>query len=186
MNAAKMTLTSTILAAALGLALGLAAAPAMADKPVCPGHDHGCGTDSEDATIFAVELDLLSGPNGGSVDCIGTTNPPKLDARFGPGCSVSMDDGLELNLFATAVRTRKDGTTDLLLFFTSGDQLFPVPNETVYATDRLGANIIPGPFPDFALELNILMADMIKIHQPDKGDVVGQISVGSFFYEPID
>ncbi len=49
MNAAKFTLTSTILAAALGLALGLAAAPAMADQPNnCPDHPHGCGGEDPD------------------------------------------------------------------------------------------------------------------------------------------
>ena len=44
MNAAKMTLTSTVLAAALGLALGLMAAPAGADCPHNdnPNHKH-CG-----------------------------------------------------------------------------------------------------------------------------------------------
>ncbi len=50
MNAAKVTLTSTILAAAVGLALGLAAAPAVADKPDCeldPNH-HGCGGEDPD------------------------------------------------------------------------------------------------------------------------------------------
>ena len=50
MNAAKFTLTSTILAAALGLALGLATAPAMADKPV-EGVDHNHGDEDPDPTL---------------------------------------------------------------------------------------------------------------------------------------
>ncbi len=50
MNAAKVTLTSTILAAALGLALGLATAPAMADPPN-PDHNHGGGGGDPDPTL---------------------------------------------------------------------------------------------------------------------------------------
>ncbi len=43
MNAAKLTLTATVLTAAMGLALGLMAAPALADKPT-----DGCHVAHED------------------------------------------------------------------------------------------------------------------------------------------
>ena len=192
MNAAKFTLTSTILAAAFSLALGLAAAPAMADMPVCPGHDHGCGGD-EPETSFEVSLTGLDnfGPEWGTeTDCIGTTNPPQLGAQFdeaGPICSVTMDGGLVLNLFSITVRVRGNGMTDMMLYFTSGTVFIPPESDTVYATERLGTLVVLGELPAFELRLNAEDEDLTKVHQPDKGDVVGSISVGSFFYdEPID
>ncbi len=54
MNAAKVTLTSTILAAALGLALGLAAAPAEAHHS--GGHNKGGGGDGEDPIVYTAQL----------------------------------------------------------------------------------------------------------------------------------
>ncbi len=54
MNAAKVTLTSTILAAALGLVLGLAAAPAEAHHS--GGHNKGGGGDGEDPIVYTAQL----------------------------------------------------------------------------------------------------------------------------------
>ncbi len=65
MNAAKVTLTSTVVAAALGLALGLSAVPALAGPPDAqgchPNHkDEECpvngGGDGEDPIVYTAEL----------------------------------------------------------------------------------------------------------------------------------
>jgi len=61
MNATKFTLTSTVVAAALGLALGLSAVPALAGPPDKDGcHDHkDCGSgggDGEDPIVYTAEL----------------------------------------------------------------------------------------------------------------------------------
>ncbi len=170
----------------MGLALGLAVAPAMADRPD-PEHDHGGGGD-EPETSFEVTVEGLEGPEGGTEDCIGTTNQPKLGAQFdeaGPICSVDIG-GLVLNLFLITVRVRGNGMTDMMLYFTSGTVFIPPESDTVYATERLGTLVVLGELPAFELRLNAEDEDLTKLHQPDKGDVVGQISVGSFFYVPID
>ncbi len=65
MNAANMTLVSTVVAAALGLALGLSAVPAMAGPPDAQGchpdhKDEECpvngGGDGEDPIVYTAEL----------------------------------------------------------------------------------------------------------------------------------
>ncbi len=78
--------------------------------------------------------------------------------------------------------------TDMLLFFTSGVELFPVPNETVYASDRLGVTVTPPDPTDDSFMITMVADndDLIKIHQPGKGDVVGQFSLLSFSYVPIN
>ncbi len=67
MNAAKVTLTSTILAAALGLAFGLMNTPAQAHTTACetkPDHKH-CGGGG---TTFTVQLFDQSGVSTGAFD----------------------------------------------------------------------------------------------------------------------
>ena len=188
MNAAKMTLVSTVVAAAFGLALGLAPAPAEAHHckgghaiyPECDGGGGG----------FTVDMVVgLMGPEGGMDECMGRTNSSNLSARFGPGCSVTMDDDLVLNLFQASVRTKKNGMTDIDLFFTEeelSDTVFtPILNDIVYNTDRLDALIVLGVSPGFELRLiKAVDVDLIKTSPPGKGEMVGQIEVGSFFYSP--
>ena len=202
MNTAKITLTATVLAAAFGLVLGLSAVPSgsyACHKNTEHGNQTNCGGGGggggggEDATIFEVSVVGLEPGGESPQDCLGITKPPKLDALFGPGCTVFMANDLDLNLFAISVRTRKNGMTDLLIFFTSGDELFPVPfpvpNETVYATDRLGVTVTP-PNPEEGDSFLFTMVaeddDLTKIHQPGKGVVVGKFSLESFSYVPIN
>ena len=146
MRTAKMTLVSTVVAAALGLALGLAPAPAEAHH--CKG-GHAINPECEDGGGgFTVEVVGLQGPEVGMDDCMGRTNPPQLSARFGPGCSVTMvtiDGDLVLNLFQASVRTKMNGMADIDLFFTEAtlsDIVFtPVQNDIVYNTGRLEASV---------------------------------------------
>ena len=207
MNAAKFTLTSTILAAALGLALGLATAPAMADPPGVGGHNHGGGSDGEDATLFTVTLASLTseasptnvGPCTGTTDIQANTG---LTANFSLGetCTVSvaidevfgLGSFLDLSLFSVEVKTKKSGT-NLRLYFTTqtnwAPHSDPLQNDTIYVSDSLSAMITFVVAPNNFL-LTPLGADglaLTKIHQPEKGaETDDSISVGGFHYEEIE
>ncbi len=122
MNAAKMTLVSAVVAAALGLALGLAAPPAVADQPVEGVHGHGGDNGDVLASPLDVILDELKGPIDDASGCTGITAPPSvLAVDFDHGCTITLlaPDGftdLVLSLFRLEVRTRKNGVTDIALF----------------------------------------------------------------------
>ena len=139
MNTAKMTLTSTILAAALGLALGLAVAPAMAGPPDAQGchPDHKVEecpvSGGEDPTIFDVVLEFLEIPGGTVgdqtrvVNCMGDTDilaNPGLTVNFDSGCFVKMhrtSSGaeVEMHLFRLEVKTKGSGIIEIVLNFTT-------------------------------------------------------------------
>ncbi len=202
MNTAKVTLTSTILAAALGLALGLAAAPAMADKPI--GGVHGPHGDDEDATLFTVSLDFLIVEDGSGFeltrveDCEGTTDilaNPGLTVDFEPGCSVVMtvdfpDPGTEetLSLFRLEAKIKGSGVTEIRLNFTTEEVL--TDGTTIYNTDRLFALIEPPLGEPGVFVLDPVTDDegefLTKGHQPGKGARTEQpLFIGEFTYTPM-
>ena len=208
MNAAKMTLTSTILAAALGLALGLAAAPAMADPPGAGGHNHGGGSGGEDATLYTVILDkdslISTDPLSVAGPCTGTTdiqaNPGLMVDFLSPGCgtvSVAIDEEfglgsfLDLSLFRVEVKDKKSGTI-LRFYFTTqttwAPHTEPLQGETIYASDSLSAVISfdAGPYDFDLIPGGAVNLALTKIHQPGKGAVTnGVIAVGTFHYTAV-
>ena len=202
MNRTKFTLTSTILAAALGLALGLGAAPALAGAPDEFGcHTHkDCGTDSEGATIFDVSLEFLQVADGGTViECRGDTDilaNPGLTVNFDQGCFVEMttdrkspDDKVDMHLFRLEVKTKGSGIIEFVLNFTSDPD--GLTHTNLWITDRLMAvvtepdensgefDFVPSPlFPD-AGEI------LTKGHQPDKGaETIKGVLIGIITYTP--
>ncbi len=195
MNATKMTLTSTILAAALGLALGLAAAPAMADKPVEDVHGHGGDNGDELATPLDVIVNEVSGPAGENLDCTGTAVPNSvLAVDIIQGCTIEMDsitdlgdpEGL-LSLFRVEVRTRKNRGTDIQLCFTT-NEAFSLGNiSEVYCADRVNATVcIESVAPATRIYLTPLLpaggVPLRKLHQPFKGELTEEVLVGEFCY----
>lgn len=206
MTAAKFTLTSTILAAALGLVLGLATPSVQAHHD--PDHNKGGGgggSGGEDATLFAVTLKFLisSSPPSMVLDCDGTTDiqaNPGLSADFfsGQGCTVSvaieefgLGPVLFLSPFRVEVRTKKSGT-DLRLYFTTqtdwSPHTDPLQNETIYVTDFLSAYItfnttLSNDF--FIMPIGASDLALTKIHQPGKrAETMETISFGPFHYRP--
>ncbi len=199
MNAAKVTLTSTILAATLGLALGLMSAPAAAhdcSRHGDPNHKH---CDSEPETTFAVSLSFLTVPPGPSAtNCPGTTDiqaNPGLTVQMipDPFCSVLMTaapEGLSEVEFRPAileVKTKKELTL-VRLYFTTGLILFPVSNDTVYVTDFMTATINDGPLEGQFILTPMTATDgekLTKVHQPGKRAVTDErVMIGAFTYTP--
>ena len=200
MNAAKFTLTSTILAAALGLALGLATAPAMADKPDSSGNhfDHDSGTGS-DATIYDVSLAFLRVPTPFSevLSCTGDTDilaDPGLIVNFDSGCDVVMtvnftpevETELLLSLYRLEAKTKGSGVTEVVLAFR--DDINIAPDSNLWVTDRLRANIVPkgGGVFDLIPEIQTLGEFLTKGHRPEKGATTNErLLIGTFTYSPI-
>ena len=200
MNAAKFTLTSTILAATLGLALGLAAAPAMADKPVKGVHGHDGDNGDELATPLDVIVTEVSGPFDGVFDCPGTAVPHSvLAVDILHECTISMPsildlgdpagpDGGLLSLFRVEVRTRKNVMTDIQLCFTT-NEAFSLGNiSEVYCADRVNATVcIESVAPATRIYLTPLLpaggVPLRKLHQPFKGAFTEEkVLVGEFCY----
>ena len=149
MRTAKVTLTSTILAAALGLALGLAAAPAMADQPDGDGMHGPHGDQESERGTVEVEIQDLSGTGEpGFQSCLGASGenyPDKLAAIFNNGCNVPVpDDFLScpsdcLSLFSVEVRTKGSGVTDLRLYFTTNEDWIIGEINDVWVSDLIPA-----------------------------------------------
>ena len=202
MNAAKFTLTSTILAAALGLALGLAPAPALAGPP----DEQGCHRDhkvedcpvSGDVTIFDVILESLvvTGTGSSAILCSGTT-----DILANPGLSVDFDDctvdmsvnipGIpvfDMSLFRLEVKTKGSGVREAVLNFR--DDEFIAPDSNLWVTDRLSVMVtmpVDGVFSLIITETLPLDGFILtKGHQPHKGAMTTQgLLIGRFIYSPI-
>ncbi len=198
MNAAKVTLTLTILAAALGLALGLAATPAMADKPLQGVHGHDGDNGDELAAPLDVIINNVSGPVDDQPVCLGSSVPPQtvLSVDVDQGCTIEMpsieefeDEGGLLSLYNVHVRTRKNRGTDIMLCFSTGEAPSAVNDVSVYCADRLNATVcIESLEPDTRIYLTPLLpaggVPLRKVHQPFKGQTTGEdlISVGEFCY----
>ena len=197
MNILRLSTLSVTLAIAV-FALGYAN-PSFADKPP---HDHGGGDDP--ATVFSVEMhpgdvggaDGLLTSNG--VDC-GTTEDlgqRELDAGFPAleegGC-VTVDvffitpptgGPLTLRAFGLIVRSNK---SDVLIFLTDGEIIdgHLVPDTAgVYVSERLPATISRNG--SITVEVGLSDLNVVKNHQPGKGDLVGPIAIGIIVYTPIE
>ncbi len=207
MNAAKVTLTSTILAAALGLGLSLWATPAQSHA--CKHHvqeDEHCnrGDEQLDDTGFAVILDRLTDSGGSTTgaggECIGTTDRLAKEGLgvqmfFDDGCSLSIDDIPEipddvLYPFALDVKTKGSGVTEIRLYLTSStfDGICnPCQADTIWVTNNLLASI-ETPDPEVADEFVLSQVQpapqtLVKIHRPDRGaEAFEVVSFGSFCY----
>ncbi len=199
MNAAKVTLTSTILAAALGLALGLAAVPAMADQPI--GGVHGPHGDDEGdvASPLDLEMDFPSALSLLSLPCTGTTvMNTGLTADFfnitTQDCSVSLTFNPPVGVQVlypsrVGVKTKKSGLAEVLLYFTTNPNFFLGDRADVYVTDGLDAitnidintsTITVGPLGAFA---EPFVERIRKLHQPNKGFKSDEsITFGPFIY----
>ena len=211
MNATKMTLTATVLAAALGLALGFAAAPAMADKPdpVTHMHDHSGETGDDAGTQIEVVMECFSGDVGpnvapcqeGGFTCEGTTVQMRLDelsADFAQGCNTEMtivlpDSDLPvlllLSLFRISVKAKGgSGETDIMYFFTTNPDFRIGDIADVYASDRVLADLeedeATGVVTLTPLSQNI--GPLTKTQQPGKGaETVENVLVGPITYTPV-
>ncbi len=208
MNAAKVTLTSTILAAALGLGLSLWATPAQSHA--CRHHDESedhCnrGDEQLDDTGFEVILDRLTDSADGSVgaggECTGTTD--RL-AKEGLGVQMFFDEGCSLSIFNVAeipdgvlypfaldVKTKRSGVTEIRLYFTTSEFVGvcnPCQADTIWVTDSLMASIDPDPEVADEFVLEQLPAEppfhtLVKIHRPHRGaEASAVVSFGSFCY----
>ncbi len=202
MNAAKVTLTSTILAAALGLALGLAAAPAMADPPDPEtGHNHGGGAISDNDPPWAVELFELVGIGPATKSpCPGTPvqNKDTLAADFDTGCTIFMTSGdtpigeFGLSLFRVELRNKGNGLPEAMLAFTTNPDFSIGDIAEVWSTDRMTVDITEDdPFPGWITltpsPSGLPAGPLTKEHQPGKGDVTDQnVSFSEIVYEPIN
>jgi hypothetical protein len=206
MNAAKLTLTSTILAAALGLGLSLWATPAQSHS--CKHHDPSeehCnrGDEQLDDTGFAVILDSLTGSGGSTAvagACTGTTD--RL-AKEGLGVQMFFDDGCFVSIlgvaeipdgmlfpFALEVKTKRSGVTEIRLYFTAlafDGVCNPCQADSIWVTDSLLASI-ETPDPEVADEFVLSQVQpapqtLVKIHRPDRGaEAFEVVSFGSFCY----
>ena len=177
MNTVKITLTSTILAAALGLGLSLWATPAQSHS--CKHHDQSedhCnrGDEQLDDTGFEVILDRLTDsltdsdemPVGAGGECTGTTDRLAKEGLgvqmfFNLDCFLSIDsidtpeipEG-KLYPFALDVKTKRSGVTEIRLYFTTSEFVGvcnPCPGGTIWVTDNLMATI-ETPDPEVADE----------------------------------
>ncbi len=212
MNAAKMTLTSTILAAAMVLGLSLWATPAQSHS--CRHHvqeDEHCNRGGdEDATLFTVILDSLTVPGGTAVDdeCIGSTDAVAASGLgvqmfFRIGCSVTMhvdrpDLPPEIILypFNLSVKTKGSGVTEIRLWFT--DQEFvgicnPCSAETIWVTDSLFAGIVGPSEPTGEIVLTPFLDEfgdgelLTKINRPARRAVTTDgVLFGQFIYTPVE
>ena len=206
MNAAKVTLTATVLAAALGLGLSLWATPARSHA--CKHHDPldghcNRGDEQLDGTGFAVILDRLEAgvlTTGAGGECIGTTDRLAKEGLgvqmfFDPDCSLSIDIpeilGGVLYPFALEVITKRSGLTEIRLYFTSSEFVGicnPCQADTIWVTDSLMASIEPDPAveDEFVLsQVQPASQTLVKIHRPDRGaETTNEVSIGSFCYAP--
>ncbi len=213
MNAAKLTLTSTILAAALGLGLSLWATPAQSHS--CRHHvqeDEHCNRGGdEDATLFTVILESLTVPGGMAVDieCIGST-----DAVAASGLSVQLffrDDFcfvemhvvsaelpsvMKLYPFALDVKTKGSGVTEIRLYFTSSEFVGicnPCQSDTIWVTDSLFAEIEGPSEPSGEIVLTPFLGvggvgeQLTKINRPARKAVTTDgVLFGQFIYTPVE
>ena len=199
MNRTKFTLTSSILAAALGLALGLAAAPAMADKPVEGVHGHDGDNGDELATPLDVIVNEVSGPDKEDLVCPGMAVPNSvLAVDIQHGCTISMpsitawgDPDDRLSLFRVEVRTRKNVMTDIQLCFSTNETFSLGNNGDVYCADRLNATVCIESVEPTRIYLTPLMpagwVKLRKLHQPFKGEFTDEeVLVGEFCYTAQD
>ena len=208
MNTAKITLASTVVAAALGLGLSLWATPAQSHscKHHEPSEEHcNRGDEQLDDTGFAVILDRLTASTNGSVgaggECTGTTD--RL-AKEGLGVQMFFDEGCSLSIFnvpeipddvlypfALDVKTKRSGVTEIRLYFTTSEFVGvcnPCQADTIWVTDSLMASIDPDPEVADEFVLEQLPAEpplhtLVKIHRPDRGaEAIDVVSFGSFCY----
>ncbi len=207
MNAVKMTLVSTVVAAALGLGLSLWATPAQSHA--CKHHaqnEEHCnrGDEQLDDTGFAVILDRLTDSADVSVgadrECTGTTDRLAKEGLgvqmfFDGGCSLSIVNVLEipggvLYPFALDVKFKGSGVTEIRLYFTSSEFVGicnPCQADTIWVTDSLMASI-ETPDPEVADEFRLSEVQpdrqtLVKIHRPGRGDeAIDVVSFGSFCY----
>jgi len=203
MNATKFTLTSTILAAAMGLAMGLGAAPALADPPDsegCHPSEHkpcGGGGDS-DATIYDVFLEFLqvSSPLNEVELCRGNTDTlanSELIVNFDVGCSVSIttdvsgESKVDMYLLRLEAKTKGSGDTEVVFVFS--DMAFVTSGSNLWRTDRLMV-VVDDKDVDGVLILTLFDSFdegeiLTKGHQPDKGtETDGGVVIGPLTYCP--
>ena len=208
MNTAKVTLTSTILAVALGLGLSLWTTPAQSHA--CKHHDDlgedhcNRGDEQLDGTGFAVILDRLTDSDDMSVgadgECTGTTDRLAKEGLgvqmfFHEECFLDVPEipGGVLYPFALDVITKRSGVTEIRLYFTTSEFdgiCNPCPGDTIWVTDSLMASI-ETPDPEVADEFVLeqlpaeppLLHTLVKIHRPDRGaEAIDVVSFGSFCY----
>ncbi len=143
MRAAKVTLLSTVLVAALGLALGFSAAPALANPPDVDGcHDHkeDCpdgGDDGGTPTIVPTEVQW-----GGDIDGITEPRPCVLEHVHPSGnngnyaCQLVPPGPVAYNL-GVGTQTARNGDPSLCLVF-DGVDLTPNSRYTYFWFDNCG------------------------------------------------
>ena len=177
----------------LGYANPSFAAPKKCDG--APVGTPGCGTGEDPATTFSVEMkpgtvadeEGLVLSNG----ACGTTEGENRGASFPKEC-VTVEDvffitgptggPLTLRAFLLEVRVNK---LDMLIFFTDVpiESSSPVPNDSVYVSDRLPVTISGNG--SITVKVNMSGLALIKAHQPRKRDLVGPIAIGTIVFTPI-
>ncbi len=139
MNAAKVTLTSTILAAALGLALALTAAPAEAkprcDDPPCKGGGNVSNPDD-----FQAECDELFNLPAGSCNVDPLGNPPE--------CLFDVNVGIANGNPVMKISLIQNCTTDTMLVLPNFlDPGLSNPNFPELVAEFASCNVVD-PVPD--------------------------------------
>ena len=145
--------------------------------------------DVDSGMTFSV--DVLAGSGGVSPfvvtdTCVGlTTVNLSVNFPISPGCGeVTVIDGtgqpLKLFLFALNVKNTKKETSARLNFTSSS---CCHGGEFGYVTDAWPAVVEAGPpGSSFQIRVDALDVNLRKIHQPDKGEMVGTISIGTMVY----
>ncbi len=159
----------------------------------CPDGDPS--PDGGGEATFSVEVEAGDGESnwvvaGENCGGLATKNVNVFSVGFpiSVGCGqVHVTNGnLDLFLFQISVKNTKNETS-ALLFFSSvlvTHPGSPAPSEAVYQTDTLpGFVSLEG---NGSIEVNALNINLTKGHQPDKGQVVGTISVGTIVFTPLE
>ncbi len=201
MNAAKVTLTATVVAAVFGLALSFGASPATAH---CKGKHSGnpCNHIDQDQKSQTFEVELIEDGTIGAiitgVDCIGSSERKQVThAIFPPvpdceGLTILNDNPpLTLHLCQINLNHRFRPVLTVTMFFTSGQGVVGA----ALCPDAVYQGEFDASFedPDVCKAGNtcVVIIDLPELtlkksQQPDKGDEAGQFSLGNIVWTPVE
>ena len=125
-------------------------------------------------------------------NCVGRSSSSNLGAGFSfpikQGCGqviVTRSDFTEVELWLSqiSVKNTKKGAT-VNAFFNADCCPNHSENPDVYATDNLSAVVQATDVDDASFEIDVgaLDVNLRKIHQPNRGEIVGTISIGRMVY----
>ena len=146
----------------------------------CPEDEQGTSYTVEVMTDTTLDNPVIAE----NPSCAGSADLPGLDANFPPNCGmITVDDGLELCVFSIHVLDRNKGT-QVQLFFSADCGSEHTDKANVYVSELLEATFDEGTLAaTFFIKVNAQNQPLTKLHQPDRGTVVGQFSAGTMVYQ---